>query len=48
MHVRQGDEIRIEADNTSVVLDGETFHSTRGRPIILTPTAPVPFLSLAA
>lgn len=48
MHIRQGDEIRIEADNSSVVLDGETFFSTRGRPIILTPTAPVPFLSLAA
>lgn len=48
MHVRQGDEIRIEADDTSVVLDGETFRSSRGRPIILTPTAPVPFLSLAA
>ncbi len=48
LHIRQGDEIRIEADHASVVLDGETFHSSKGRPIILTPTAPVRFLSLAA
>ena len=48
MHVRRGNEIRIEGDRASVILDGELFHSSKGRPIILTPTAPVPFLSLAA
>lgn len=48
MHVRRGDEIRIEGESASVILDGEMFYSTNGRPIVLTPTAPVPFLSLAA
>ncbi len=48
VHIERGDEIRIEGDQSSVILDGELFESYRGRPIVLTPTAPVPFLSLAA
>ena len=48
VHVQHGDLIRIESDNTSVILDGETFHATRGRPIVLRSTPPVPFLKLAA
>ena len=48
VHVERGDEIRIEGDRSSVILDGELFQAMPGRPIVLTPTAPVPFLSLAA
>jgi hypothetical protein len=48
VHVERGDEIRIEGDRSSVILDGELFEARTGRPIVLTPTAPVPFLSLAA
>jgi Diacylglycerol kinase catalytic domain len=47
-HLKRGDEIRIEGDRPSVILDGEIFQAARGRAIVLTPTAPVPFLSLAA
>ena len=48
VHVESGDEIRIEGKNSSVILDGELFEAEMGRPIILTPTAPVPFLRFAA
>ncbi len=48
VHLERGDEIRIEGDRSSVILDGEIFHSHTGRPIVLTPTAPVPFLKMAA
>jgi hypothetical protein len=48
VHLGQGDEIRIEGERSSVFLDGELFVAEHGRPIVLTPTAPVPFLSLAA
>lgn len=48
IHVELGDEIRIESERSSVILDGELFEATRDHPIILTPTAPVPFLKLAA
>ena len=34
--------------NFDVILDGETFEAGMGRPIVLRPTAPVPFLRLAA
>ncbi|MBV9840831.1 MAG: diacylglycerol kinase [Sphingomonadaceae bacterium] len=48
VHVEAGDEIRIEGERSSVILDGEIFEARPGRPIVLTPTGPVPFLSLAA
>ena len=48
VHFETGDEIRIEGRNSSVILDGELFEAEIGRPIILTPTAPVPFLKFAA
>jgi diacylglycerol kinase family enzyme len=48
VHVERGDEIRIEGQRPSVILDGEIFHAAEGRAIVLTPTAPVPFLRLAA
>jgi len=31
-----------------VILDGELFEASRGHPIVLKPTPPVPFLRLAA
>jgi hypothetical protein len=43
-----GDEIRIDGDHSSVILDGELFEASDARPIVLKPTAPVPFLRLAA
>jgi hypothetical protein len=48
VHVEHGDEIRIEGERSSVILDGEYFEANAGRPIVLTHTAPVPFVRLAA
>ena len=48
VHLQRGDEIRIEGRRSNVILDGETFEADTGRPIVLRPTAPVPFLRLAA
>ena len=48
VHLERGDEIRIEGEDSNVILDGELFEAHRGHPIILKPTAPVPFLRLAA
>lgn len=48
VHMESGDEIRIEGRNSSVILDGELFEAEWGRPIVLTPTAPVSFLRFAA
>jgi diacylglycerol kinase family enzyme len=47
VHFESGDEIRIEGDRSSVILDGEIFEALNGRPIVLTSTAPVSFLRLA-
>lgn len=48
VHIERGDEIRIEGHRSNVILDGEMFEAHSGRPIVLRPTAPVPFLRLAA
>ena len=48
VHLQRGDEIRIEGEHSNVILDGELFEARHDRPIVLTPTAPVPFLRLAA
>lgn len=48
LHLRRGDEIRLEGSNPSVILDGELFEAAPGKPLILRPTAPQRFLSLAA
>jgi hypothetical protein len=48
VHVERGDEILIEGERSRVILDGELFEAREGIPIRLTPTAPVPFLSLLA
>jgi hypothetical protein len=48
VHLGQGDVIRIESERSSVILDGELFEASEGRPIVLRSTQPVPFLRLAA
>lgn len=48
IHVERGDEIRIEGDQSSVILDGELYEAAKGHPIVLKQTAPIPFLNLAA
>jgi diacylglycerol kinase family enzyme len=48
VHLERGDEIRIEGEHSNVILDGELFEAKTDRPIVLKPTAPVPFLKLAA
>ena len=48
VHLGRGEEIRIEGDHSSVILDGELFEANVDRPIVLKPTGPVPFLRLAA
>ena len=48
VHFEQGDVIRIDGENSSVILDGEVFEANNERPIFLRSTAPVPFLKLAA
>ena len=47
VHLERGDEIRIEGNRSSVILDGELFEANVDRPIVLRPTLPVPFLRLA-
>ncbi|MEH3106293.1 MAG: acylglycerol kinase family protein [Sphingomonas fennica] len=48
VHVERGDEIRIEGERSSVILDGEIFQARPGSAIVLTHTSPLPFLRLAA
>ena len=48
VHLERGDEIRIAGQSSNVILDGEMFEANDDRPIVLRPTAPVPFLRLAA
>ena len=48
VHLQNGEQIRIEGERSRVILDGEVFRATIDRPIVLTQTAPVPFLRLAA
>jgi diacylglycerol kinase family enzyme len=48
VHVERGDEIRIEGDKSSVILDGELFEVRRDRPVVLRSTPPMSFLRLAA
>jgi diacylglycerol kinase-like protein len=48
VHFEQADEITIEGDNSSVILDGETFRTQAGSPINLRPAQPLSFVKLAA
>jgi hypothetical protein len=48
VHFEEADEISIEGENTNLILDGETFRTQVGRPIVLKPAAPLSFVRLAA
>jgi diacylglycerol kinase family enzyme len=48
IHFAEVDEIEIEADSSSVILDGEIFRTEKGRPIRLKPAEPLSFVKLAA
>ena len=47
VHLRRGDEIHIQGEQSNVILDGEIFQAGEGQAIVLRPTPPVPFLRLA-
>jgi diacylglycerol kinase-like protein len=48
VHFEEADEITIEGENSSVILDGETFRTELGNPINLRPAQPLSFVKLAA
>lgn len=48
VHFALEDELQIDSDNGPVLLDGELFTASQGKPIILRTTAPIPFLRIAA
>jgi hypothetical protein len=48
VHIQEADEISIEGDSSQVILDGETFSAEIGRPILLSPAAPLSFVRFAA
>ena len=48
VHFAEADEISIEGESSSVILDGETFHAEIGRPIVLRTARPLSFVRLAA
>ena len=48
VHIEETDEISIEGDQSSVILDGEMFKTGIGKPIHLTPASPLSFVRLAA
>ncbi len=48
VHFEEADEISIEGDSSSVILDGETFRAEIGSPIVLRTAQPLSFVRLAA
>ncbi len=48
VHFEEANEITIEGESSSVILDGETFRAEPGRPINLRPAQPLSFVKLAA
>ena len=48
VHFQEADEISIEGEDSSVILDGETFTAQLGRPIFLETAQPLSFIRLAA
>lgn len=48
IHMHDGDEIRIKGNRPGVILDGEYYQAANGGSLVLTPTAPVDFVRLAA
>ena len=48
VHVEEADEISIEGERSKVILDGEMFQASIGKPILLSPASPLSFVRLAA
>jgi hypothetical protein len=48
VHFQEAHAITIEGESSDVILDGETFRATSGRPIHLRPAQPLSFVKLAA
>ena len=48
VHVEEADEISIEGDSSRVILDGETFRTGIGKPILLRRAEPLSFIRIAA
>jgi hypothetical protein len=48
VHVEEADEISIDGDSSQVILDGETFRTGIGKPILLRPAQPLTFVRIAA
>jgi len=48
VHVEEADEIEIEGEQSQVILDGETFRASLGKPILLRPAPPLSFVRIAA
>lgn len=48
VHIEGADQISIEGDAGEVILDGESFRTGIGQPIVLTTAAPLSFVRLAA
>lgn len=48
VHLQGGDEIRIDGERPSVILDGEFYQAAPGSGIVLRTTDPIDFVSLAA
>ena len=48
VHFEEADEITIEGESSNVILDGETFRTELGRPIMLSSAQPLSFVKLAA
>ena len=48
VHVEEADEISIDGDSSQVILDGETFRTGIGKPILLRRAEPLSFIRIAA
>ena len=48
VHYEEADEISIEGEGSSLILDGEMFSTRVGHPIVLKPAQPLSFVRLAA
>ena len=48
VHFEEADEISIEGEGSSLILDGEMFRTQVGHPIVLKPAQPLSFVRLAA
>ena len=48
VHVEEADEISIDGDSSQVILDGETFRTGIGKPILLKRASPLSFVRIAA